>query len=114
MADRKAAAGGAPVFRYSFERPSPLLEGALARPTPWKMPSVFNQMGSPLIGGDATAAPTASRMGDAWVNFAATGAPGGDWRPYGSEKAVMRIGEARRLESNPFGAEEALFAPTYR
>ncbi|HUS31121.1 MAG TPA: carboxylesterase family protein [Kofleriaceae bacterium] len=79
-AARGAAAAGASVYRYSFEREveNPVLPG-LGVFHASEIPFVFGEDSFPFGVVGAGGQPVADKMQTAWTTFAATGNPGADW-----------------------------------
>ncbi|MCM1318456.1 MAG: carboxylesterase/lipase family protein [Bacteroides sp.] len=90
QADIKARQGGAPVWMYVFEWQSPVLDGALKATHCMEIPFVFNNADrhASMTGGGADAMALADRMSGAWINFARTGNPGDNWKPYTPEEGA--------------------------
>ena len=88
----KANQGGAPVWMYLFGWQSPVLNGALRSTHCMEIPFVFDNadVHASMTGGGEDAMKLASRMSDAWVNFARCGNPNGEngidgvptWEPF--------------------------------
>ncbi len=76
IAERKAAAGGAPVYLYQFAWRTPVMDGKLLTPHALEIPFVFDHAAdSRFTGGGAKAAALADRMSDAWIAVARSGDP---------------------------------------
>ncbi|MCF0168131.1 MAG: carboxylesterase/lipase family protein [Bacteroidales bacterium] len=99
QANVKFSQNGAPVWMYIFAWQSPVLDGSLKSTHCMEIPFVFNNacVHSSMTGGGDEAVILASRMSEAWINFARTGNPNGsgidgvpEWKPYTpSEGATM-------------------------
>lgn len=89
---------GADTHVYEFAWPSPALDGRLGACHTLEIAFVFGTLGSPLTGPDAPAA-LSGAMRAAWTAFAREGRPGTaggplpHWPPYGTGRAVLRLGD---------------------
>jgi para-nitrobenzyl esterase len=91
-AARGAAAAGAPVYQYSFERE--LENPAIANVGVFhasEIPFVFGDDSFPfgLVGEGGK--PLADRMQTAWATFAATGDPGGNWPKFDAAGDQLQV-----------------------
>ena len=118
QADRKDAAGGAPVFAYRFDRQSPALGGKLGALHTSEAPYVFNavEKSVAMTGDTPQARALAGVMSSAWVHFATTGNPNGSVMPYwprytarGGE--VMLFSDRPQVAIHPQAEERALMRP---
>lgn len=78
QAERKARAGGAPAYLYSFYLPTAVQDGRYHTPHAMEIPFVFDTLGNaPYMVGDVTAEKQAlaDKMSATWANFAKTGTP---------------------------------------
>lgn len=63
-------AGGSPVWRYRFDWPSPVQDGALGAFHAIEVPFVFNSLDEPAMLGDTPPHSVAIKLHGAWVDFA--------------------------------------------
>ncbi len=101
---RQQAAAGLPAYLYIFDHCD---AAAAARDLcafhAAELPYLFGQIGPdarlsptwPRADGEADRA-VSDAMIDHWARFAATGNPGGDWRPYAEGEAYMRFASGAR------------------
>ncbi len=87
IAERKGAAGPAPVFMYRFDYETDLLGGRLRSCHALEVPFVFDDVAAaPLSGSRPDRFDVARVMSEAWVSFAKGGDPNHTgipkWRPY--------------------------------
>ena len=76
LAERKAAKGKAPVYMYSFNWRTPVLDGKLMAPHAIDVPFVFDTLDAVGITGHSPAAPAIAAAESAtWAAFARTGVP---------------------------------------
>jgi len=114
LAERRLAAGGAPVYMYRFDWSSPALGGKLGAAHSFDLPFVFDNvaLAPRVIMDQPEAHALAAQMSQAWVNFARCGDPNHDdlppWPPYTlPERATMILDHQCRVENDP-GQEERL------
>jgi para-nitrobenzyl esterase len=112
IAERKAAAGQAPVYMYLFTWESPALKGMLKSCHGLEVPFVFNNVEPPtgLIGNSPERFTLAKIMSGVWANFARTGNPGYEglprWPVYDKNKrATMILNMKCRVENDPYSEE---------
>jgi para-nitrobenzyl esterase len=107
MAERRAAAGGEPVFMYRLDWQSPVLDGALRSPHSLDVPLVFETLdeASQLVGESPAARRVSATMAQAWTNFARTGNPSQQtlaWPPYeNSRRLTMIFDDNSTIRSDP-------------
>jgi para-nitrobenzyl esterase len=110
IAERKAAAGGAPAYLYRFDWETPAAGGRLKSPHALEIPFVFDNVGAPLAERLAPERPDvralANAMSDRWIAFARTGDPNTGqaprWTPYNSsDRATMIFNSECRVEQDP-------------
>ena len=88
QAAERQAAGCAPVYLYSFDWASPVLDGVLGSTHCIEIPFVFDNvlLHRTFTGGGEDAVELGHRVSRAWSNFAKTGVPSAeglpDWAPY--------------------------------
>ncbi len=88
QANLKSASTATPVYMYLFEWQSPVLDGAYKSLHCMELPFVFNNIGrcEEMTGGGNDAYLLASKMSQAWINFARSGNPNHKdlptWQPY--------------------------------
>jgi para-nitrobenzyl esterase len=111
IAERRAALGKAPTYRYRLDWETPALGGRLKSPHTLEMPFVFDntQVAPGLTGGaspDAVA--LAARVSEAWIAFAASGDPNSKksglppWPAYDSQRrATMLFSNESRVVDDP-------------
>ncbi|MFF8814826.1 carboxylesterase/lipase family protein [Streptomyces pactum] len=109
------AAHGADTYLYEFAWPSPAFDGRLGACHTLEIPFVFGTLGTALTGPDAPAG-LSDRMRGAWTAFARDGRPGTAggqlpaWPPYGTERAVLRLGDGpATVRRDPARAERLLW-----
>lgn len=119
LAERKSAAGAAPVFVYRFEKETPVRGGQLHSVHGLEIPYVFDNLDAPtapaLTGTEADRYPLARTMSLAWTAFARTGAPNGEglahWPAYTAEQRnVMIFDTTTRLAIDPYCEERLAIA----
>jgi para-nitrobenzyl esterase len=117
LAQRKHAAGRAPVYMYRFDWETPVQEGKLLAHHALELSFVFDnttKVPGPSGGGPAAAA-LAEKVSDAWMAFARTGSPKTSklpaWPAYTSDlRATMLLNDECRVAQDPGGAERHLWA----
>lgn len=106
QAERKAAAGGAPVWTYLWTWASPATNGRYGAVHGVDVaPSLHNVRGA-LTGTDDTSRLMADRLASAWASFAATGDPNNShlpqWDAYGADRRMtLLLDNDTRVESDP-------------
>ena len=108
-------AGGAAVWRYRFDWPSPVQDGALGAFHFVEVPFVFNVLDDPASLGDAPPRSIATNIHATWVDFAATGKVNGfggtPWPRYTlAERHVMFIDDQCAVVDDP----DARLLPIWR
>jgi para-nitrobenzyl esterase len=113
LAERKAAAGKAPVYLYNFNWESPV--AGLKSPHTLEIPFVFNNLAlaKPLIGDSAEARSLAEKVCDSWVAFARTGDPSvpslPQWLPYTEkDRYTMLFNNESKVEKDPIREKRVL------
>ena len=113
LAERKAAAGGAPVYVYRFDWETPGMGGHMHAAHGVEVPFVFDNttraagiLGAPSGGVEELAA----TISGAWIAFARSGVPAAPklppWPAYSaSNRKVMLLNAESRLADDPGGAE---------
>ncbi len=111
IAERRAALGKAPTYRYRFDWETPALGGRLKSPHTLEMPFVFDnvQVAPGLTGGASPeAVALAARVSEAWIAFATRGDPNSKnsglppWPAYDSERrATMQFGNESKVVNDP-------------
>jgi para-nitrobenzyl esterase len=107
LAERKAAKGKAPVYMYSFNWQTPVLDGKLMSQHALDVPFVFDTLDATGITGHSPAAPAIAAMESAtWAAFARTGTPDNKliphWPAYtAAERATMMIDTEWRVQNDP-------------
>ncbi|MBX5462097.1 MAG: carboxylesterase/lipase family protein [Steroidobacteraceae bacterium] len=119
LAERKSAAGAAPVYVYRFEKETPVREGKLHSVHGLEIPYVFDNLDAPtapaLTGTEADRYPLARAMSHAWTTFARTGTPNDEglahWPAYTAEQRnVMIFDTTTRLAIDPYREERLAIA----
>lgn len=115
QAERKAALGQAPVYKYYFQWYSPVREGKLRAMHCMELPFVFENVdvARPLVGDGNDRYALANRMSTAWANFARTGNPNHgalpQWPSFDlSRRATMVFNTECHVVDNPYGEERSL------
>jgi para-nitrobenzyl esterase len=111
IAERRAALGKAPTYRYRFDWETPALGGRLKSPHTVEMPFVFDnvQVAPGLTGGASPeAVALAARVSEAWIAFASRGDPNSKksglppWPDYDSERrATMLFSIESKVVNDP-------------
>lgn len=107
IAERKTAAGGAPVYIYQFDWETPVWDGLLRAPHALEIPFVFNnvQLNDDFTGGGSDAVALSAVMSETWINFARTGNPNTEyleeWKPYGKQRNAMLFNDRSKLQADP-------------
>ena len=107
LAERKAAKGKAPVYMYSFNWQTPVLDGKLMAPHALDVPFVFDTLDAVGITGHSPAAqPIAALESATWAGFARTGIPDNKaiphWPAYtAADRATMMIDAEWRVQNDP-------------
>jgi para-nitrobenzyl esterase len=115
LAERKAAAGGAPVFMYLFTFESNAMGGLFKSAHALEIPFVFNNPDiAPFTGTGDERYELARSMSSAWANFARTGDPNGpglpEWPAYDAERrATMIFNVPCEVEDDPRRAEREVW-----
>lgn len=111
IAERRAALGKAPTYRYRFDWETPALGGRLKSPHTLEMPFVFDnvQVAPGLTGGASPeAVALAARVSETWIAFAARGDPNSKksglppWPAYDSERrGTMLFNNESKVVDDP-------------
>ncbi|MDT3442404.1 MULTISPECIES: carboxylesterase/lipase family protein [unclassified Pseudofrankia] len=118
LAERKAAAGGAPVFAYLLAWRTSALGGILGAPHCLDLPLVFDNPDRAPIGGEAPdLGVLVGEVADAWIAFARHGDPSHPglppWPAYGTrDRATMVFDRPTRVVRDPEPEIRAEFAPS--
>jgi para-nitrobenzyl esterase len=105
-ADRRAAKGGAPIYHYSLNWPSPFAGGRMGAHHAMDLPFVFDTTDVPLSTKGADGAPElAAAMSATWAAFARTGIPDNPaipaWPAYtAADRATMMFDTRCRVVLN--------------
>jgi len=118
IAERRAALGKAPTYRYRFDWETPALDGRLKSPHTIEMPFVFDntQVAPGLTGGASPeAVALAARVSEAWIAFATRGDPNSKksglppWPPYDSQRrATMLFNNESKVVDDPAREERQI------
>jgi para-nitrobenzyl esterase len=107
LAERKAAKGNAPVYMYSFNWQTPVLDGKLMASHALDVPFVFDTLAATGIAGHSPAAPPIAALESAtWAAFARSGMPDNKaiphWPAYtAADRATMMIDTEWRVQNDP-------------
>jgi para-nitrobenzyl esterase len=113
LAERKAAQGAAPVWLYTFDWETPVLDGKLKAFHALDVPFVFETLDAGgFAGGSETARDLSGRIAATWTAFARTGRPDNaaipHWPAYtAAERATLVLDAKCRIE-NDYGRETRL------
>jgi para-nitrobenzyl esterase len=118
IAERRAALGKAPTYRYRFDWETPALGGRLKSPHTLEIPFVFDntQLAPGLTGGASPeAVALAARVSEAWIAFATRGDPNSKksglppWPAYDSERRrTMLFSNESKVVDDPSGEERKI------
>lgn len=116
-AERKAAQGRAPVYKYYFQWYSPVRGGMLRSMHTMDVPFVFENTGiaQSELGTGPERQVLADKMAGAWVAFAREGKPNHglipNWPAYDlTTRATMVFNTETRVMNNPYGEEKTAIA----
>ena len=107
LAQRRAALQRGPVWMYSFQWETPVLDGKLKAPHAMDVPFAFNTLDlTNATGGRPDAQALADTMSSVWASFARNGRPDHpsipDWPMYDSEnRATLILERVCRIENDP-------------
>ena len=107
LAERKAAKGKAPVYMYSFDWGTPVLDGKLMARHAIDVPFVFDTLDAVGIGGHSPVAPSIAAAESAtWAAFARAGTPDNKaiphWPAYtGVDRTTMMIDTEWKAQKDP-------------
>jgi para-nitrobenzyl esterase len=107
LAERKAAKGKTPVYMYSFNWRTPVLDGKLLAPHALDVPFVFDTLDVVGITGHSPAAmPIAAAESATWASFARAGTPDNKATPHwpayaAADRATMMIDTEWRVQNDP-------------
>jgi len=107
LAERKAAKGKAPVYMYSFNWQTPVLDGKLMSQHALDVPFVFDTLDQTGITGHSRAATAIAATESAtWASFARTGMPDNKliphWPAYtAADRETMMIDTEWRVQNDP-------------
>jgi len=122
IAERKAAAGGVPVYHYRFEWESPARFGKMRTPHALEIPFVFDNVSGgswrTMTRATPEAESLAAKVSATWAAFARTGVPGGAglprWEPYSAaERKTMVINNESRMADDPARDERKLWESVF-
>ncbi len=115
VAERRAAAGGAPVFMYLFTWESDFRGGLLKASHAMEIPFVFDNVDlAPMTGDRADRYELAATMSEAWLAFARNGDPNGEglpsWPAYdATSRSTMLFDVPSRAEDDPRSEERTVW-----
>ena len=107
LAQRRAAKARGPVWMYSFDWETPVLNGRLKAPHAMDVPFTFNTLDlTNATGGGADAQTLSDTMSTLWANFARTGRPDHPaiptWPTYdATTRATLILDNPCRIENDP-------------
>ncbi|HLK48749.1 MAG TPA: carboxylesterase/lipase family protein [Bryobacteraceae bacterium] len=111
-ADRKAALGKAPVYKYYFQWYSPVREGKLRSYHTLDIPFVFENVdiAQSMVGSGPERYPLAEKMSGAWAAFARSGNPNHKgipkWEPFTeAQRATMVFNNECKAVNDPWRDE---------
>jgi len=111
-AERKAALGKAPLYKYYFQWYSPVREGKLRSYHTLDIPFVFQNVdiAESMVGSGPERYPLADKMSGAWAAFARSGNPNHkgipNWQPFDeSRRATMIFNNECRAVNDPYREE---------
>ncbi len=116
QSERKAAAGGAPVWMYQWEWVSPTFGGKFGAVHGLDVDASFNNYrNNPCGGGDPEGRWMAETFATTWATFAKTGNPNNpgipQWTPYdASKRATMIFDNDLQVENDPRSPIRKYFA----
>lgn len=115
IADRKSAAGGAPVYFYHLDWVTPVMDGRRYVPHALDIGMVFDNVAksASMSGSGPGAQAIADQMSESWLAFAKTGNPSNasvpDWPAYKADQRHMMVfGEKPQVMTDIRAAERAL------
>jgi para-nitrobenzyl esterase len=115
LAQRRAAKARGPVWMYSFEWETPVLDGRLKSPHAMDVPFTFNTLDlTNATGGSPDAQALSNTVSSVWAAFARTGTPQHasipPWPPYEPQTRVTLILDKQcRIENDPRGEGRRLW-----
>jgi para-nitrobenzyl esterase len=115
LAQRRAAKARGPVWMYSFEWETPVLDGRLKSPHAMDVPFTFNTLDlTNATAGSAAAQTLSDTMSSVWTAFARNGTPRHKsiphWPPYeGRARATLILDKECRIENDPRGEGRQLW-----
>ncbi len=115
LAQRRAALNRAPIWMYSFDWETPVLNKKLKAPHAMDVPFVFNTLDlTNATGGSPEGQALADTMSALWAGFARTGQPAHAaipaWPPYeATHRATLMLDNSCRIENDPRGQERLLW-----
>jgi para-nitrobenzyl esterase len=106
MAERKAAAGGAPVYLYRWDYPSPAYGGKFGAIHGMDVSLALHNPVPPLAGNTPETKTMAEKLSSVWLAFAKTGNPNNKaiphWPPYNADQRPTMIFDLNtRVENDP-------------
>ena len=117
QAMRKAELGKGPVYKYYFQKYSPVRDGMLRSMHTMDLPFAWDNVAvaKTEIGSGADLQPLADRMSGAWTAFARTGNPNHKgiptWSPYTpSQRATMIFNVECKVVNDPYREEKDAIA----
>ena len=106
MAERKAVAGGAPVWMYLWTTPSPAFGGRYGATHGIDVSPSMHDIRFPLMGPTANSVRLADQLASVWVSMATNGTPNNkylpDWKPYDTtNRTTMVFGDPSNPVNDP-------------
>jgi para-nitrobenzyl esterase len=118
QAEKKAAQGGAPVFLYELDWPTPVEGGKWRSPHSLDLAFVFDNVAKSesMVGTGPEPQMMADQMSSAWLAFARTGDPNTPtlphWPPFqAQERATMVFNVTSKVVNDYRGDERAILSP---
>ena len=115
QAERKAAQGGAPVWVYQWDWPTPAYDGKFGAIHGIDVAASFHAVRDTFFAGSRDGALMADRLASVWVAFARDGDPNNDllphWPTYDADRrATMVFDTDTRVEDDPRGEIRAYWS----
>jgi para-nitrobenzyl esterase len=114
QAERKAAQGGAPLWLYELDWPTPVDGGKWGSPHALDLAFVFDNVAQSeaMVGSGPQAQALADQMSAAWLAFARTGHPGPGWPAFTAAERATMVFDVKSRVVNDFRGEERVLLGT--